>query len=271
MDPVAFQIGSLTIRWYGVFTALGFAAAFSLMLLRAPRHNIPRERVSDLTFTAMIGGLLGARLLYVLQNLGYFTRNPGEIIRIDHGGQVFYGGFILAVIAIAILAKLKKMQPASIADMFAPALPLGHAFGRVGCFLNGCCFGKPYNGACSVHYHMPEYHSALSVQHDLGIVPPEAMQSLPVFPIQLVASIANLAICIFLLAIAPRIKARGQLFALYAILYSVMRFSLEFMRGDYLSHPLGLTPAQWVGLIVFPIATAAFFILSHRSLKTKSE
>ncbi len=264
MDPIAFNIGSLTIRWYGIFTALGFAAAFSLMLLRAPRYNIPRERISDLTFMAMIGGLLGARLLYVMQNWAYFNRNPGEIIRIDHGGQVFYGGFILAVLAIAVFAKLKKLSMTSIADMFAPALPLGHAFGRIGCFLNGCCFGKPHEGACAVHYHMPEYQSALSVQHDLGIVPPDAMQSLPVFPVQLVAAAANLAICVILLALATRIKVRGRLFALYAIMYSVARFLLEFMRGDYLSRPFGLTPAQWVSVIVLPLATAAFLILPKR-------
>ncbi len=268
MDPIAFTIGRLTIRWYGVFTALGFVAAYLLMLWRAPRHGISRDRISDFTFLAMVAGLVCARGLYVLQNWGYFGRNPGEIIRIDHGGQVFYGGFIGAVVAVAVLAKVKRVRLGSLADVFAPALPLGHALGRIGCFLNGCCFGRPFDGACAVHYHVPEYHATLEAQAELGQIASGAAQPLPVFPVQLLASFANLAICLFLLVVARRLKQPGRLFALYAMTYSAVRFSTEFLRGDYVAPPLGLTPAQWVGLGVFPVALVAFVWLGRRRCAT---
>lgn len=265
MDPIAFTIGGLTIRWYGVFTALGFMAGFLLMVARAPRHGISRDRVADFTFLAMVAGLVCARGLFVLQEWDYFGRNVGEIIRIDHGGQVFYGGFLGAVAAVAVYARCKRVGLADVADLFAPALPLGHAFGRIGCFLNGCCFGIPYGGPCSVHYPAGEaYSGTLQAQVLQGQVGVDAVQSLPVFPVQLVAAAGNVAICLVLLVVAPRLKAKGQLFALYAVLYSVARFSTEFVRGDHVSPPLGVTPAQWVSMGVFPVALAAFVWLGRR-------
>ena len=145
--------------------------------------------------------------------------------------------------------------------MTAPALPLGHALGRLGCLLNGCCFGRPWDGPLGVTYPGlladGRLNGPLYVQRQLGVVSPEALTCQPVFPIQLVDAAGNLALCGVLLYLGRRGGAwRGQLFPLYLFLYAPLRFAVEFGRGDYLLLSHGLTPAQWLCLALFPIAIA---------------
>ena len=210
----------------------------------------------------IIGGVIGARILYVLQNWSDFRIRPEEIIRIDHGGLVFYGGFFGAVLAVGLYCRWKKLPVDEVADLAAPVLPLAHAVGRIGCFLNGCCFGKPFSHFPHVQY-LPGSDVQL-VQHVKGLCPPDSAAPLPVFPIQLAASLSNLAIFALLMFLEKRVKRRGQLFALYMILYSLARFLIEFGRGDYLTYLGPFTPAQVVCLGLFPAGAALFVILGRR-------
>lgn len=237
MNPVAFEIGRFAIRWYGVFVALGFLAGFYLMQHRAGRTSIGRGAAADLVLLAMLGGVVGARVLYVLQHWAEFSATPWEIIRVDHGGLVFYGGFLGAVIVLVATCAWRSLSMPLVADLFAPVLPLGHAFGRVGCFLNGCCHGKPASGALAVRY---------------------TGGGDPVFPIQLVSSVMNLSICVVLLLAERRVKRRGQLFALYLMLYGAGRFLVEFGRGDVARGAWGLTSAQVLCLFVLPAGVLAW-------------
>ncbi len=256
MDPIAFQIGSLAIRWYGIFAAAGFLAGYLMLQRRADRLGIGRERGADLAFLAMLGGILGARCLYVAQNWSYFRQHWVEIPRIDHGGLVFYGGFAGAGLAVIGFCRFKSLGILRIADLFAPVLPLGHAFGRLGCLLNGCCFGKPWQGLCSIRY--PAASEVASVQQLLGLIPTHAHPPLPVFPVQLLAAVVNLAICAGLLAAEKRLGRPGRLFALYLIAYALTRFLVEFMRGDYVHTFHSLTPAQLVCLGLLPAGIVLF-------------
>jgi len=246
VDPVAFQIGPLTVRWYGICVALGFLAGFGVVHWRAPRKGIPRDVASDVVFWTMVGGILGARLWYVLMNLPDFLGRPLEIIRIDHGGLVFYGGFAGAVAAAALVCRVRHISPTAVADLVAPGLPLGHALGRIGCFLNGCCFGHPWDGAGGVTYA------------------PETGALGPLFPIQLVASLMNLVLVGVLLLAEPRLKHPGQLLALYVALYAFARFWVEFGRGDYRLHVGLLTPGQLVCAVLFPVGAVVFLALRQR-------
>jgi len=250
MDPVAFHIGRLTIRWYGVFVALGFLAGFMLVQFRARELDFEQEEAADLVLAAWIGGIVGAGVLYVVQNWTEYRKNLVEIIRIDHGGLVFYGGFLGALALLYVVSRVKSLSPGAIGDLLAPALALGHAFGRVGCFLNGCCFGHPWDGGCAVRY--PPGGNVMYVQAQTGFLQPGALDCLPVFPIQLVSALVNLASCALLLWVGSRVKTRGQLFPLYLILYAVTRFAVEFGRGDYLRKLGPFTPAQAICLVLLP-------------------
>ena len=119
MDRIAFQLGAITIYWYGIFVSLGFVVAYLVMHWKAGKMDIPQHKVSDLCFAAMIGGILGARVFYVILNYGEYASNPIEIIRIDHGGLVFYGGFFGATIALVWLIQKLELSFWAVADLFA--------------------------------------------------------------------------------------------------------------------------------------------------------
>jgi len=274
MSPVAFELGPLTIRWYGIFVALGFLAGFALVQYRAPRHGFRREAAADLVFAAMLGGIVGARLFYVLQNWRVeFSGNLLEIVRIDHGGLVFYGGFFGAVAALALLCRRRSWAWQEVADLLAPALPLGHAFGRVGCFLNGCCFGRPWSGWGAVRYPAlvdgQWANAVLHVQVQKGLLPPGAAASLPVFPVQLVSAAMNLVICGVLLGMERQRHPRGALFAVYLGLYGLGRFAVEFGRGDQ-AHFCGVSPAQLICLPLVAVA-ALWMVRLYRRAGSGSE
>ena len=142
MEPIAFQIGALTIRWYGVMAALGFITAMFLLEFNRRFANVSKDQCSSLLFLAMITGVLGARIFYVVQFFHQYRDNLGDIIRIDKGGLVFYGGFLLAFFSVVLYSWIKKLDIIRILDIFVPALTAAHGLGRIGCFLNGCCYGR---------------------------------------------------------------------------------------------------------------------------------
>jgi len=245
MNPVALHIGPLAIRWYGIFVALGFLSAFIFAGHRARKRGIPTDVVSDLLFWTMVAAILGARALFVIQNWADFSGNLAEIVRIDHGGLVFYGGFFGAILAVILLCRIRKLKLYEIADLLAPVVPLGQVFGRVGCFLNGCCYGHDYEGPLAAHYSLPS--------------PPYAPGSVfSVFPIQLAYSLTNILTVITLVVLEKRFNLKGRLFGLFMIIYGTVRFGLEFARGDYAPADRwgALTPAQ--GLCLFVIPAGAF-------------
>jgi len=267
MNPIIIKIGPLTLRWYGVLVATGFFLGHQLIVRRAKksRLNLNPEQVSNLVFGAMLGGILGARIFYVLQYWEQYSDDLISIIRIYQGGLVFYGGFIGAALTTILIARKNGWNLLELGDLVIPALPLGHAFGRIGCLLNGCCYGKSFAGTCAMHYHQKE-----------NVI-------ISVFPIQAVASLYNFIICTILILIDKKQKGkiRGTLFGYYLIMYSIARFTVEFWRGDYhksdMHHLLGMslfgtfTPAQRICFFILPVGIiwtiAVFKINKKYSLK----
>lgn len=249
MHPIALHIGPLAIYWYGIFAALGFIAATSLLYLNRKYADITTDNVSDITFLAIISGVLGARLFYIVQFWSYFRYRPGEIIRIDHGGLVFYGGFICASTAIYIYCKKKKITISRVLDILAPSLALGHGLGRIGCFMNGCCYGKPSEVFCGVRF--PE--GSLSSQQYPGAL---------LHPVQLYEAIFNFILAFILCFFLRKFKP-GQTAASYFIIYGSGRFLIELFRGDHKDFILKLfTPAQFIGLFIIPIGIIVFIACS---------
>ncbi len=226
VDPVAFALFGRPIYWYGILVALGFLAALMHWNAHARRLGFPPAIGSDLALAVMIGGILGARALYVAANAAYYTLHPAEIIRIDQGGLIFYGGFLAAAAGVAGLARARRLPVWRLGDFTISAVPLGHAFGRVGCLLNGCCFGAP----CELPWAV---RTADALRH-----PAPAYEAL-----------FNLALYFALRRMLRRGPAPGSVVAAYLLAYGTWRFALEFLRGDArMAGWAGLNAAQTLSL-----------------------
>ena len=230
ISPEIVNFGPFHLRWYGLCVALGMLAGYLLMAVRSKRYQLDASKCADIVFAGMLFGLAGARLEYVRREWAtQFEGNFVQIFKIWEGGLSFQGGLILAAVAIVVMCLWRKWSVLKTADLITPALLLGHAFGRVGCFLNGCCFGKVYDGFCAVSY-------------------PFLRNS--VFPIQLVESLFCLLLCGFFLLLERKNKMASCFFPLYMVLYSIGRFFIEYGRGDYADAEAMFTPAQSLFLFV---------------------
>jgi len=259
MYPIAFTIFGKEIHFYGVCIALGFLAATWLMVWKRKRAKMTTDQVFDLAMIALFTGILGARILHVIQN---WDSQSGFlwVFRIDQGGLVFYGGFILAIICVGLYAKRKKLNIMAILDLTAPAIAIAHAFGRLGCFLQGCCFGSPAR-------HDAWYTVRFPLAPEPGRFPlelylPDGLTTCPVYATQLWESAANVLICAGLLYLYDRWRKPGQIAGVYIITYACVRFLLEFFRGDNPDIFLGLTTSQTIALFLMIPAGAALLVLA---------
>lgn len=225
MDPICFHLGAHPVYWYGVMMALAFLAGIVHWHWLGRRTGRDVSLAGDLAFWLMVGGILGARLAYVASNIDYYRAAPQEIIRIDQGGLIFYGGFLGGLLAFFLFSRWRHIPVAELADFAVTALPLGHALGRVGCFLNGCCGG--------------------------AATPPSPLTGgLDHYPVQIYEALFNLGLYAFLtwFNLSRKGKPRGMVVALYLMIYPVGRFLLEFIRGDARMRLGSLDVAQLVSL-----------------------
>ncbi len=234
--------------------ALAFVFGLWTATLRARRANISGEAIADVTLWIMVGTILGARAVYVVTywNDEFAGQPVSEIFAIWHGGLVFYGGLIGAIIAGAIYLHWKKLPLWKTADVLAPSIALGSVFGRIGCLLNGCCYGR----ACNLPW-------AISFPADNPLHPPTT----PVHPTEIYDALLNLALYGFLAWLFRRKKFDGQIFATYLICYAITRSFVEYFRGDYTDthHHFGLTPAQLTSVPIFFTGLVLAIILSRRT------
>lgn len=256
MHPIAFQFGSFTIHWYGVMVALAFLAGLWTASRRGLRENFSPEKILDLGPWLIVGGLVGARIFYVVEYWREeFADKPfTEVFMIQHGGLVFYGGFIGAALAGIFYARLKKFQLWKLADVLAPSIALGSVFGRIGCLLNGCCYGRVSMLPWAIHF--PIGHETY----------PEG-----VHPTEIYDSLLNLFLYLALAWFYRRKKFDGQIFALYLICYAVTRSFVEYFRGDYSAAHIhdGLTPAHLMSLGIFAAGVVLWLTLSRQALQKR--
>jgi phosphatidylglycerol:prolipoprotein diacylglycerol transferase len=254
VHPILFHIGSFPVHSYGVMIALAFVFGLWTATRRARRENISSEAIADVTLWIMVGTILGARAVYVVTywNDEFAGQPVSEIFAIWHGGLVFYGGLIGAIITGAIYLRWKKLPLWKTADVLAPSIALGSVFGRIGCLLNGCCYGR----ACDLPW-------AISFPPGNPLGSPTT----PVHPTEIYDALLNLGLYFFLAWLFRRKKFDGQIFATYLLCYAVTRSFVEYFRGDYtnLHYHLGLTPAQWISVPIFVAGLALAAILSRRA------
>jgi phosphatidylglycerol:prolipoprotein diacylglycerol transferase len=242
------HIGPIRIHTYGVMVALGFLFGFWYMLKVAEKMKIKRDDMLDYFILLIVSGIVGARINYVMIYWKYYSQNPWKILALNEGGLVFYGGFLLGFIATIIFLKIKKIPFFDLMDLTAPAVALGHAFGRIGCFFNGCCYGM----AC---------HSSICLPI------PALGDNIPRLPTQLFESAFNFILFFFLAKWQFKVKKKGLIFSSYLILYPIFRFINEIIRGDlrerggyYLWH---LTFSQLVSIGVCAVGIF-FFVYSWK-------
>jgi phosphatidylglycerol---prolipoprotein diacylglyceryl transferase len=268
VHPIAFKLGSFTIHWYGVMIALAFLAGLWTATLRARREHIPGEKIADIVFWLMFGAILGARFTYVTTYWqDEFANQPWtEIFMIQHGGLVYYGGFIGATLAGMIYIRWKGLPLWKTADVLAPSIALGSVFGRVGCLLNGCCFGRVCHLPWAIQFPNGSY--AWDQQFNAGLVGRESL-SLPVHPTEVYDALDNFILYLLLAWLFRHKKFDGQVFATFLVGYAITRSIMEYFRGDYPPDHIhyGLTPGELVSIPIFIIGLALGLFLSQRRIK----
>lgn len=231
-DPVAFELLGFQVRWYGVLISLGIILGVVIALRRAEKKNIVTDDLLDVFIVGIPCAIIGARLYYVLFNLGYYTNNLNEIVATWKGGLAIHGGLLGAFIGGYVTCKIKKMNFIKILDIVAPCFPLGQAIGRWGNYFNQEAYGGETTLPWAITVNDPEK----------GLI--------QVHPTFLYESIWNLLIFLFILFYEKKIKkAEGELICIYAILYSIGRFFIEGLRTDSL-YFMGLRTAQIASMIL---------------------
>jgi phosphatidylglycerol:prolipoprotein diacylglycerol transferase len=222
MHPILFKLGPITVFSYGAMVALGFAIAVALVYRRAGRFGIDKNKAVDLFILILVSGIVGGRLFYVLLNLKIYAANPLAVFNLSEGGLVWYGAFLLGLASAAAYMRVNRMRFWDTMDMASPYIALGQAFGRIGCFLNGCCYGLGRH------------------------------------PVQLYSSAALFLIFMILRLWRGRRRFEGEIFLGYLLLYSLKRLLVEFLRGDNPRIFLNLTLSQILSVPIFLIALALF-------------
>lgn len=255
MHPIAFHLGSLPIHWYGIMIATAFLAGMWTASRRGLRNGLNPSHIQDVAIWLLVGGIVGARALHVASYWEDFQgKGILEIFKIQNGGLVFYGGAIGAAIAGGLFVWRKKLPFFKLADALAPSVALGSMFGRLGCLMTGCCFGR----VCSLPWAIkfPDQSLAWEQQLQEKLINP-AGHTLPVHPTQLYDALANLALYLGLAWLNRRKRFNGQVFAAWLIAYAVLRSAVEIFRGDYGLHRVGVfTPAQLVSAAILAAGVA---------------
>lgn len=250
------------MHWYGVMMALGFLAGLLNWRYLGRREGWDFGFCSDLLLWVMVAGILGARLAHVLSQWRSYLAEPMSVFWLHEGGLIYYGGFLGAGVALAIFARVRRLRLTALMDFVITSVPLGHALGRLGCFLNGCCHGVLYDGPLAVQfpYKSPIWWRQVDLQQITRFTP----EALPVHPTQLYEALFNLVLYGLLLRHYLHRRRDGEVLALYLLVYPVGRFLIEWLRGDPRAHWAGLSVAQWLCIGLFAVGCGLTVFVKRR-------
>ena len=259
MYPELIRIGTFPINTYGVFLAIAFLVAILITVKLAERDGLPRHKIYDLSLWMLLAGLIGSKIMMLFVEPEY-RDNPWLLLSLDflRSGGVWYGGLLGGVLAGYLLMKRYQLPWWNTADAFAPGLAIGNFFGRQGCFAAGCCWGEPTTLPWGVKFS--------ELGHQVTGVPTDTY----LHPTQLYESFAMLLVFFFLFWLHKRKRFSGQVILAYALLYSIIRFSIEFVRDDPRGDILGLTTltglstSQMISIVIGVSALITFIIRRRR-------
>ena len=250
IDPVAFSIGFFEVRWYGIMVVLAIVAVIVISLLEAKRIGLAEDHIYSAGLWAIVGGIIVSRLFHVIDKWDYYIANPGQILRFE--GLTVYGAVLGALLAVLIYCWVKKLSFWQIGDVVAPGAILGQAIGRIGCLLNGCCYGIPTSLPWGVVYTNPGSYCPLG----------ESVQ-----PTQIYHLIWNLIGFGILWSLRRRLKPQGSLLLLYLALYAVGDLSIRFVRAGE-PFLFGMQQAQLIGIVVL-VVTVPWLIVRMWCYRTE--
>lgn len=258
MHPILIKIGSFQLPTYGLLLALALLTAIVTADRLGRREGFDGARMLDFSTWIIVVGLLGAKVLMIISDWGFYRGNPGEIFSWNtlEAGGVFYGGFIASALFSVWYVRTYQLPPLKMFDIYAPAVALAQSVGRLGCFSAGCDYGTKTTSVLGVVFTNPYSHDVTGVPLNTRL-----------HPTQLYESAATLLIGLVLLARFGRKKRDGEIFLLYLVLYAVARFFLEFLRGDedrgFVFNHL-LSTSQFIAILAVLCAAGLWAYLRRR-------
>lgn len=252
IDPVAFNLGPLSVRWYGIIIAVGILLGYFVAQRALVKAGLHKDTLVDIIFYSALFGFIAARIYFVIFQWPYYAKNPGEIIKIWHGGIAIHGGLIGGFIAGVIVCKVKNLNPFQIGDIVAPSIILAQGIGRWGNFMNHEAHGGPVSRAFLEQLHLPNF-----------IIENMYINGQYYHPTFLYESIWDVAGFIILVNIRKHLKL-GETFFLYLTWYSIGRFFIEGLRTDSLMLTSNIRVAQLVSILLILISIS---LIVYRRIK----
>ncbi len=251
MKNELFSIGGFTIHAYGLMIAIGIYMAYIVSDYRAKKKGLDPDHVFGLAVYGVLIGLVSAKLLYYITTIDQIIANPKLLLDISNG-FVVYGGIIGGILGGYIYCRKYRLNFLKYVDLILPAVALAQGFGRIGCFMAGCCYGRETHGAFAIIFHNSAY----------------APNEIPLLPTQLMSSAFDFLHFALLLWLSGKLKQDGQVGAMYLIIYSLGRFVIEFYRGDLIRGTVGaLTTSQFISLFVAAAGVILMLVCQKRNSK----
>ncbi len=245
MHPIMIQAFGFSIHSYGVMLAIGFMVGISLAAKEAVRTGVDPEKILNLTFWILISSIIGSRIFHCVVFYPQYIDNPLRVLKLWEGGLVFYGGFLGAIAATILYTRLHKMNFWQVSDTMIPSVMIGLMFGRIGCTLAGCCFGK----SCPADFPL-----GITFHNSMGLGVKETL----LYPTQPLSALNALIIFLILWLYRKHKRFHGELLAITLIIYSITRSLIETLRDD----PRGFLNLGFVSLSESQVVSLAMFALA---------
>lgn len=246
------KIGPVTFHMYGLMIAIGFMAALLMCLKRGKKRALDEDIIYGIFFCAIIGGMVGCRLLYYIVELPQVIKDPSILWNFKNG-YVVYGGIIGGVLSSMVYCRIKKVRFLPYFDLVMPSVSFAQGFGRLGCFFAGCCYGRETDAWYGITFSHSDF----------------APNGVKLIPTQLISSAGDFLFCILLLLYAKREPKEGRVAAAYLLLYGVGRFVIEFLRDDYRGSVGVLSTSQLISIGI--VAASIFLYVVLPRMKKKEE
>ena len=252
MYPDLFSIGPLTIHTYGLFVGAGFIVGILVTILIGKTQGIGSQQILDMGFLIILWAIIGSRIGYILFNISYYLTNPLDIIKLWQGGLVFSGGMIAVIIAMSLYIRRHNLSFLQVGDLWTPAAAIGQSIGRIGCFMAGCCYGRPTEMSWGVIFANPNSLAPLNT---------------PLHPTQLYSFLSGLIIFLILMVLHAKKKFEGQVFLWFLILHSTSRILIERFRGDARGSIFGsdMSITQFVAILILIASVVSLLLLKSKN------
>lgn len=250
MRPDLFSIGPITIHGYGLMIGIGFLAAILIGMKRAEKHGLDKDIVFNMGLLCIVGGMLGAKILFIITEWNSIIHSKNMWSDLAYG-FVVYGGIIGGILILYVYSRFKKLNFLQYMDLIVPSVSIGQGFGRIGCLLAGCCYGRETDCPIGIVFHNSEF----------------APNGVSLLPTQIFSSLGDFLIAGFLIWYAGKQKKDGKVISMYLILYGVGRFIIEIFRNDPRGNVGTLSTSQFISIFMVAFGAGMMYFVTHRKMK----